>query len=191
MHIAARSNCSAETTADLVIAEINMRAASWADCGGRRAADLLFSLTFETLDYQAALPLPEIHKFVTNGGTLRSRRLFFYMQFQAGFWREWRKVTPTLATNRTFGCHIFHLLKATVRAFHTELNRRWIGHCGTKRRAFLYPRLPKAALIGSSCRTISGRAGDDLTTPAPVVTSDLPIKVAPSSMMRRAAFKSP
>ena len=72
MHVAARPNCSAETTADLVIAEINMRAASRADCGGRRAADLLFSLTFETLDYHAALPLPEILKFVTDRGTLRS-----------------------------------------------------------------------------------------------------------------------
>ena len=43
-----------------------MRAASRADCRGRCAADLLFSLTFETLDYHAALPLPEILKFVTD-----------------------------------------------------------------------------------------------------------------------------
>ena len=66
MHVAARSNRSTETAADLVLAEINMRAASRADCGGRRAADLLFSLAFETLDYQATLPLPEILKFVTD-----------------------------------------------------------------------------------------------------------------------------
>src|SRR6266446_1832502 len=55
---------------------------------------------------------------------------------------------------------------------------------------FSYPRPPKAALTGS-CRTISGRAGADLAGIVPLVTSDLPIKVAPSSMTRRAAFKSP
>src|SRR5881296_1425426 len=53
-----------------------------------------------------------------------------------------------------------------------------------------YPRPPKAALTGS-CRRISGRTGADLAEIVPLVTSDLPIKVAPSSMTRRAAFKSP
>src|SRR3989442_5943850 len=53
-----------------------------------------------------------------------------------------------------------------------------------------YPRPPKAALTGS-CRRISGRTGADLAGIVPLVTSDLPIKVAPSSMTRRAAFKSP
>ena len=56
---------------------------------------------------------------------------------------------------------------------------------------FPYPRPPKAALIGSSCRTTSGRLEVDFAGSVPLVTSDLPIKVAPSSMTRRAAFRSP
>src|SRR5262245_39761744 len=51
-----------------------------------------------------------------------------------------------------------------------------------------YARTPNAALIGSLDRTTSGR-GAALT--APVVTSDFPIKVAPSSITRRAALRSP
>jgi len=35
----------------------------------------------------------------------------------------------TLAAHRAFGRRIFHLLKATARAFHTDLSRRRIGHC--------------------------------------------------------------
>src|SRR5215471_2805038 len=53
---------------------------------------------------------------------------------------------------------------------------------------FFYARAPNAALIGSLDRTTSGR-GAAFT--APVVTSDFPIKVAPSSITRRAAFRSP
>lgn len=50
MDVATRSNRSAESAGDLVIAEIDMRAASGADCRRRRPADLLFPLTFEALD---------------------------------------------------------------------------------------------------------------------------------------------
>src|SRR6266567_1560978 len=78
MHVAACSNCSAETAADLVIAQINMGAASWTDCRSSRTANLLFSLAFKTLDYQATLPLPEILKSVTDRGIVWGRRLFFY-----------------------------------------------------------------------------------------------------------------
>src|SRR6266508_599567 len=53
---------------------------------------------------------------------------------------------------------------------------------------FFYARTPNAALIGSLGRTTSGR-GAAFT--APVVTSDFPIKVAPSSITRRAALRSP
>ena len=70
MHVATRSNRSAESAGDLVIAEINMGAACRADCRRRRAADLLFPLTFETLDNRAALPLPKILKSVKDGGIL-------------------------------------------------------------------------------------------------------------------------
>src|SRR5437773_2326707 len=53
---------------------------------------------------------------------------------------------------------------------------------------FFYARTPNAALIGSLDRTTSGRGA---AFAAPVVTSDLPIKVAPSSIIRRAALRSP
>src|SRR5437868_1767298 len=47
--------------------------------------------------------------------------------------------------------------------------------------------------FGSSCSMISDRLDPDFAavTLIPLVTSDLPMKVAPSSMTRRAAFKSP
>ncbi len=70
MHIAARSNTSAESTGDFVIAQINMRAARRANCRSRRATDLLFSLAFETLDNRAALSLPKILESSKNRGTL-------------------------------------------------------------------------------------------------------------------------
>jgi len=81
MHVAPCSNCSTEPTGDFVIAEINMRATSRTDCRHRRAADLVLSFTFETLDDAAALPLPEIFKFLPDRGILRRGRFFFYAQF--------------------------------------------------------------------------------------------------------------
>ena len=60
MHVAARSNASAETACDFVVAQINMRTASRADGRSRCAADLLFPLTFKTFDNRAALSLPKI-----------------------------------------------------------------------------------------------------------------------------------
>ena len=79
MHVAARSNCSAETAVDSVVAQINMGAATRTNCGCRRTADLLLSLTFKTLDYQGALPLPEILEFVTDRGIVRGGRFFLYV----------------------------------------------------------------------------------------------------------------
>jgi len=79
MHVAACSNCSAETASDFVIAQINVGAASRADCRCSRAADLVFSLALKTRDYQVALPLPEILKFVTDRGIVWGGRLFFYL----------------------------------------------------------------------------------------------------------------
>src|SRR4030095_201513 len=55
---------------------------------------------------------------------------------------------------------------------------------------FFYARTPNAALIGSLERTTSGR-GAAFAETAPVVTSDFPMKVAPSSITRRAALRSP
>src|ERR1043166_5067044 len=57
-------------------------------------------------------------------------------------------------------------------------------------KSFSYARTPNAALIGSLDRTTSGR-GAAFAEKAPVVTSDFPIKVAPSSITRRAALRSP
>ena len=105
-----------------------MRAACRADRRRRSAADLLFPLTFETLDNRAALPLPKILKSAKNRGILWRGRFFFCMQLQSRFRRKWRKITTALATDRAFGRRIFHLLEPTVRAFHTDLSRRRIGH---------------------------------------------------------------
>ena len=105
-----------------------MRAASGADCRRRRAADLLFPLTFETLDNRAALPFPKILKPVKDGRILRRGRFFFCKQLQTGFRCKWGKVTTALATDRAFGRRILRLLEAAVRAFHTDLGRRRIGH---------------------------------------------------------------
>jgi hypothetical protein len=79
MHVAACSNCPAETAADFVIAQINMGATSRTNCGCRRTADLLLSVAIKTLDYQSALSLPEILQFVTNRGIVRGGRFFFYV----------------------------------------------------------------------------------------------------------------
>jgi hypothetical protein len=124
MHVATGSNRSAESAGDLVIAEIYMRAAPGADCRRCRAADLLFTLTFETLDNRAAWPFPKTLKPVKEGRILRCGRLFFYMQLQAALRCKFGKVTAALAADRAFGCSILRLLEATVRALHTDLGRR-------------------------------------------------------------------
>jgi hypothetical protein len=63
MHIAAGANASTESTGDFVIAQINVGAAGGADCGCRRARNLLFAFTFETFDDRTGLPLPKILEF--------------------------------------------------------------------------------------------------------------------------------
>ena len=137
MDVATCSNRPAESAGDLIIAEIDMGAATWADGRRRRAADLLFSLTFEALDNRAALPFPKILKPVKDGRILRRGRFFFCPQLQAGFRRKLRKVTTALATDRAFGYRILRLLEATVRAFHTDLGRRRIGHWMLSQNRFL------------------------------------------------------
>jgi hypothetical protein len=99
MHIAACSDASAETAADLVIAQINMGAARRADRGRCRAADLLFPLAFETLDNRTALSFPKILEPAKYRGTLRRGRFFPSPQLQAGFRRERRKRPSALATD--------------------------------------------------------------------------------------------
>src|SRR4029453_13873409 len=128
MDVATCSNCPAESTGDLIIAEIDMRAATGADGRRRRTADLLFSLTFEALDNRAALPFPKILKPVKDGRILWRGRFFLSPHLQAGFRRKLGKVTTALATDRAFGRRILRLLEAQVGAFHTDLGRRRIGH---------------------------------------------------------------
>ena len=141
MHVATGSNRSAESAGDLVIAEIYMRAASGADCRGRPPADLLFALTFETLDNRATPPFPKTFKPVKDGGILRRGRcwrFFFCTQLQGGLRCKWGKVTTALAADRAFGRRILHLLEATVWAFHTDLSRRRrIGHWELSQNPFL------------------------------------------------------
>ena len=108
-----------------------MRAAAGADCRSRRAADLLFPLTFETLDNRATPPFPKTLKPVKDGRILRRGRcgrFFFCQQLQGGLRCKWGKVTTAVAADRAFGRRILHLLKATVRAFHTDLGRQRVGH---------------------------------------------------------------
>ena len=99
MHVATRSNGSAETAGDFVVAQINMRAACRTDCGSRRARDLLFPFTFKTLDNRTALSLPKVLKSAKNRWVLWRGRFFSCPQLQAGFRREWRKRAAALATD--------------------------------------------------------------------------------------------
>src|SRR4030095_16439435 len=137
MDVATCSNRSAESTGDLIVAEIDMRAATGADCRRRRAADPLFPLTFEALDNPAALPFPKILKPVKDGRIRWRGRFFFCPQLQAGFRCRLGKITTALATDRAFGRRILRLLEAAVRAFHTDLGRRRICHWVLSQNPFL------------------------------------------------------
>jgi len=99
MHVAPCSNASAETTGDFVVTQINMRAATRANCRSRGATDLLFPFTFETLDDRTALSLPEILESAKDGVALWRWRFFCCPQLQARFRRERRKGAPALAAD--------------------------------------------------------------------------------------------
>jgi hypothetical protein len=129
MHISACANCPAEPAGDLVVAQINMRAARRTDRRRGRTANLLFAFTFKALDNSAALPFPEILKSADDGGIRWRGRCFFAdPQLQAGFRRKRRKVPTALAANRAFRRCILRLLEAAVRAFHTDFCGRRAGH---------------------------------------------------------------
>ena len=128
MHIAARANASAKTAGDFVVAQINVRAARWANRRSGRARDLLFPLTLETLDDRAALSLPKILESAKQRGALGCGRFLFRPQLQAWFWRKWRKRAAALPTDRALCGRIVHLLEAAVRAFRTDFYKRRIGH---------------------------------------------------------------
>src|SRR5205085_9605294 len=105
-------------------------------------------------------------------------------------------MSATLTTHCRFGGGIVPLLKAAMWTLHSDLlGRRRLCHGVALSCSLTYARAPKDAVFtGSSCRITSGRgrtALAELLPTGPLVTSDLPIKVAPSSITRRAAFKSP
>ena len=128
MYVSSCPNRAAETAADFVVAQINVRAARRADCGSGAATNLLFPFTFETLDNRAVPSFPKILKFAKDGRVRRRGCFFANPQLQAGFWRERREVATALATNRAFRRCILHLLEATVWAFKTDFCRRRTGH---------------------------------------------------------------
>jgi hypothetical protein len=63
MYIPAGANASTETAGNFVIAQINVRTTRRTDCRCRRARNLLFAFTFETLDNRTTLPFPKILEF--------------------------------------------------------------------------------------------------------------------------------
>ena len=191
MHISAGANASTKPAGDFVIAQVDVRATRRTNCRRRSARNLLFAFTLETLDERTGLSLPKIFEPPKNRErSLLSWDFFRRSQLQARLRRKRRKRTAALATDRTLRRRVFHLLEAAMRAFRTDFCRRRIGHWNLCRKPFLYARTPNAALIGSLDRTTSGR-GADFAETAPLVTSDFPMKVAPSSITRRAAFRSP
>ncbi len=99
MHVAPRPDAAAETTGDFVVAQINMRAATRANCRSRRATDLLFPFTFKTLDNQTALSLPKILESAEDGVALWRWRFFSCPQLQVRFRRERRKGAAALAAD--------------------------------------------------------------------------------------------
>src|SRR5207244_7765355 len=101
MHVPTRSNASAKTACDLIVAQINVRAAGRANCRSRRARHLLFPFTLETLDNRTALSLPKILEPAEERGALWCRP-FFRAQLQARFRRKGRKRAAALATDRAF-----------------------------------------------------------------------------------------
>src|SRR5256886_16145070 len=115
MYVSSCPNRPAETAGNLVVAQIDVRAARRTDCGRGATTNLLFPFALETLDNRAVLPFPKILKFAEDGraGWRNSKRFFADPQLLAGFLRKCRGVAPALPTNRAFGRCILHLLEKT------------------------------------------------------------------------------
>src|ERR1044072_9181021 len=95
-----------------------------------------------------------------------------------------------LAAHCALGRRILHLLKAAVGTLEAYFSRRSWHLTKSGETPPDYARAPNALLIGvtgSSFRTISGLCTGAalIFAPVPLVTSDLPMKVAPSSITRR------
>src|SRR5437588_11360982 len=101
MHVPTRSNASAKTACDLIVAQINVRAAGRANGRSRRARHLLFPFTLETLDNRTALSLPKILEPAEERGALWYRP-FFRAQPQARFRLKWQYRATARPTKRAF-----------------------------------------------------------------------------------------
>src|ERR1051325_8113066 len=88
----------------------------------------MFTLALKARNNATALPAPNVFK------PLVKRRFFgrggggIVFEFKSGLRRVWRKRATALPADRALRGHVLHLLKATVRAFHTGLGRRRFGH---------------------------------------------------------------
>ena len=157
MHVAPGSNASAETAGDFVVAQINMRTAGRADCRSRRARDLLFPFTIETLDNRTALSLPKILESAKNREELSGAGASSVVRsFRPGFGANGVKERPHWRQIELFAAAYSICLKP--QCGHSALTFTGDGLatvCLPK--PFFYARAPNAALIGSLGRTTSGR----------------------------------
>lgn len=130
MNVSSRSNRSAETAGDFVVAQVDVSTAPRADCRSSRAADLLLPFTVKTLDDRAVLLFPKLLKLPEDRGAGWGGRGRFFAdsQLQAGFRSKRREVATALATHRALRRCILHLLEATVWTFKADFCRRRTGH---------------------------------------------------------------
>src|SRR4029453_12445025 len=133
--------------------------------------------------FQKSSSLPKIDEEVSGTGASSVVR-----SFRAGFGANGVKERPHWRHIELLAAAYSICLKP--QCGHSALTFAGDGFAtGCLPKPFFYPRTPNAALIGSLDRTTSGR-GAAFAETAPVVTSDFPIKVAPSSITRRAALRS-
>ena len=126
MDVAASPNRPAEAGGDFVIAEIDVRAAAGTIGRRRLITDFVFAFAFETRNEAIALPAP--HRLEPSMERQLRGRSRVVLELQTRLGRRRGKGTSALPANRRLRRHIFHLLKATVRAFHTGLGRRRFCH---------------------------------------------------------------
>jgi hypothetical protein len=74
--IAARANASAEAGRDFVIAQIDVRAATWTICRCGGLTDFVFALAFKAGDDAATLPVPDAFDLAKTSWLWCGRGLF-------------------------------------------------------------------------------------------------------------------
>ena len=134
--------------------------------------------------FQKSSNLPKMEEEVSCAGVSSMVR-----SFRPGFGANGEKERPHCRQIELFAAAYSICLKP--QCGHSALTFAGDGLAtGSLPKPFFYARAPNAALIGSLDRTTSGRVAA-FVEKAPVVTSDFPIKVAPSSITRRAALRLP